>query len=302
MSDDPSTADEEEVEGDDATEERRLFGERREETEAFIASEMGVAAVELAADRVGGFSLAARCTATAIASAGGRVAVGTDEAVLVDTGGGFEAVDDRPAVAVGLDEQWLLAGTPDGEIRRRERPVAESSEWESVGQVDDPRRFDGSLLATGEGVYRVGNDLESLGLTDAVDVADPGNAVDVADAGDAVDGGEVGVFAATADGLYRFVDGEWGREQDAVDTVTVAGSRAHAIDGGAVLERDGGEWTATARPGERPVDLTHGESLYGVTEDGTVLVAATADTTSDGQGGWRSHVLGVRGVVGLAIR
>ena len=50
----------------------------------------------------------------------------------------------------------------------------------------------------------------------------------------------------------------------------------------------------------RSVDLAYGACLYAVTESGEFLLAAEEEQTTDGQGGWRTRMLGIRGVTGLA--
>lgn len=283
-------------EGDDATEERRLFEQRREATVAFVASELGVAQVELAGDRVGGFSLARQCTATAIGARDDTVAVGTDEDVLVSTGGEFVATGFGPAPAVGVAAGSIFASTPDGRVGRLDGPEFEAGAWATLGEIEEPRRFDGTLLAAGDGVYRLGDGLTRLGLDDVWDVTGPASA------------SSVGPFAATETGIYRLTDGDWVREHDGpVECVGASHESVHAVDSEGLLEREmgteqNGDWHRRALPEDISlVDIAHGETLYGVTDDGTVLLAADPELTSDGRGGWRSQSVGVRGVVGLAV-
>lgn len=264
------------VEGDDATDERQLFGERRPETAAFVAAEIGVARVDLAADRVGQFSLAYQCTARSVAADRETVAVGTDDAVLVDRGDGFEPVGRDSAVAVSLDEGTVLAAAPDGAVSR---------DGGRIGSVTDPRRFDGALLATGDGVVRIGEGLANLGLGDVRDVAWV----------------EDGVVAATPDGLYGDA-GQWERllEGD-IQAVASDGVRIAVVDGERVLERRDGDWERLAPP-ETPVALAYGESLYAISGDGDFLVYTDPSVAGDGRGGWRSHALGLPDAVDLAVR
>lgn len=282
--------------GDDATEERRLFEQRREATVAFVASELGIAQVELAGDRVGGFSLARQCTATAVGASGDAVAVGTDEDVLVSTGGEFVATDFGPATAVGVAAGSIFAAAPNGRVGRLDGPAFEAGAWATLGEIEEPRRFDGAVLATGAGVYRLDDELTRLGLDDAHDVADTATEA------------SVGPFAATETGVYRRTEGEWRRERDGpVQRVGAGDECVHAVDAEGLLEREtgpeqNGEWHRRALPeGTSLVDIAHGETLYGVTDDGTVLLAADPELTSDGQDGWRSQSVGLRGVVGLAV-
>lgn len=282
--------------GDDATDERRLFEESTAGTVAFVASELGIARVDVAGDRVGQFSLAKRCTATAIAAAGDVVAVGTDEDVLVSTGGEFVATGFGPAAAVGVDDDTLVAATPDGQVGRLTGHPFDAQQWESAGQVTAPRRFDGTVLAAGSGVFRVTDSVDALGLDDAFDVAG-GHA-----------GADVGPFAATGTGLFR-LDDDWIRELDgAVQAVDTDGERVRAVDDEAVLERaltdqsSDSDWQRRPLPeGVSLVDIAHGETLYGVTSDGQFLVSTASELTTDDQSGWRSQHVGIRGVVGLAV-
>lgn len=281
--------------GDDASEERRLFEQRHEATVAFVASELGIARVELAGDRVGGFSLARQCTATAVGASGDTVAVGTDEDVLVSTGGEFVATGFGPATAVGVTDESVVAATPDGAVGRLDGPEFASSAWTTLDKVEEPRRFDGALLATGEGVYRLDAGLTRLGLDDVHDVATT------------ADESNSGPFTATATGVYRHADGDWVRERDgSVQCVGAGDEYVHAVDGEGLLERDpettDRAWHRRRLPdGVSLVDIAHGETLYGVTADGQVVLDVAPELTSDGQGGWGSQSVGLRGVVGLAV-
>ncbi|MEF8812398.1 MAG: hypothetical protein V5A55_01050 [Halovenus sp.] len=270
-----SPAEARDADGDNAEDERRLFGGRREETAAYVAAGMGVARVDLVADRVGQFSLVHRCRATSLAATPDAVAVGTDESVLVDRGSGFESTGMRSAVAVGLDDGAVLAAGPDGVVSR---------DGEQVGAVTDPRRFEGNLLATGDGVVRVGESLANLGLADVRDVA----------------WAEDGLVAATPDGLYGDV-GRWTRLlESGVQAVASDGIRLAVVDSEGVLERREGDWERLDAPAQ-PVALTYGESLYGITAAGEFLVYTDPSLPVDGSGGWRSHALGLSDAVDLAV-
>jgi len=118
----------------------------------------------------------------------------------------------------------------------------------------------------------------------------------------------VGPFAATEAGLYRRAEGEWTREHEGpVQRVGAGDECVHALTGEGLLEREtgtgqDGNWHRRQLPdGVSLVDIAHGETLYGVTEDGWVLLGVEPELTSDGQGGWRSQAVGLRGVVGLAV-
>jgi len=286
-------------EDDTGEEERRLFGDRREKVTVLVGAELGLTRVEVAADRVGQFSLVERgavnCVATrsgvdADADAGNTV-VATDDSVLVGDGDTFESVGFGPAVTVGIDETHLYAASPDGEVVRLSLAAAdggtdEITEWEQVGTVDGPERFDGAYLAAADGVHRVGGTLEYHGLSDVRDVTHDRK------------------YAAAADGLYRWEDG-WSKEYDGtVRAVQARGDAVHALAGGghALLTRTGGNWRQVDLPTEEElVDLVHGLGVYVLTADGTLVVEADPNATSDGHAGWRSRALGVREARRLAV-
>lgn len=268
---------------DDASDDRRLFGEARETRTAVLACDLGVVRASLADGRVGHVGVAERCTAVSVAADAERVLAGTVRGVLADEGTGFERLGEAfETVAVGLAGGGrALAAGENGHVL-----VWDGTRWETAGEVSSPQRFDGDLLAAGDGVYRVTDGLDALGLADAHDVA----------AGDET-------FAATGDGIYRLGADGWHREHDRpAATVVARDDRAHAIDDRGVLERVGGDWARPDVP-ELPVDLGYPDGPCGVTADGTLLVSAAA---TDGAGGttgdWRAHPLGLRGVVELAVR
>jgi len=264
--------------GEDASEERRLFEPRDGGAVAYVTSDLGVVRVDLGPDRIGEFSLVERCQATAVAVDDSLAAVGTDDAVLMDTGDGFESAGFGPAVAVGVDDGTVLAAGPDGSVSRREN----DGTWDSVGTVTDPQRFDGRLLAAGDGVYRVGTELERVYDGGARDVT-----------GD-------GVRVGTDDGLFRHEDGHWHREHDGAVSVV---SRRYALDSEGLLELRGGRWEQVATPaGGDLVALVDGACLYAVAENGRFLVSVPGERATDGQEGWRSRTLGVRGVTDLGVR
>lgn len=271
------------VAGDDASEERQLFGEQVATWTGFVACELGIARVSLAGGRVGQAGLVERCTATSVAADGERVVAGTTQGVLADEGDGFDPLGESfDVAAVGLTAGGrTLAAGADGRVL-----AFEGEDWERVGEVTDPQQFDGDLLAAGDGVYRVAETLEPLGLSAAHDVA----------------GGEK-TFVATAEGLYR-ADGSggWEREHDRPTTVVVAAEgRAHAIDDGGVLERVDGVWKRRDAP-ERPVDIAYTDGTCAITADGTLLASDGPDAPGDEQRRWRSHPLGLRGVVEFVVQ
>ena len=261
-----------------AVAEKRMYGDRREETIAYLACTMGVARVALSDDQIGRFGLEHRCLAHDIAGVAGQLAVAADEDVLLGSEGSFRPADFGPAVAVGLDETVVAAG-PDGRVAR-----LTGDEWLTVGHVDDVRAIDGDLLATADGVVRV-DDGELVALAG-------GTAVDVA-AG--------GPYAATAAGVARFA-GNWTVEADGDPSLISAerdGNRAHAVVDGDLLERTDGEWRPADPPEAGIVDVAYNEATVAVTGDGTVLIDPV--TAKDGAPVWRSRSLGLAGVVGVAV-
>jgi hypothetical protein len=274
-----------EVSDDDiALSEKRMYGEKRPETHAYVASGLGVTRVETAGGQIGRFSLSERCTARDVAGASGEIAVATDEDVLVLTDDGFILTGFGPATAVGYDGDGLLAAG-DGRVARYA-----DGEWIDLGNVDNVRAIDGDRLAAAEGVYALPS-LDRLGLVDVADVA--------------------GDYAATESGLYRYEigsadsdgDGEWTEVRSGHHlAVESDGDRAHAAAADGLYELTGGAWEPCALPAtERVVDVTYGDDTYAITENGTFLVATAAEATADGQGGWRQRSLGVPDVVGVAV-
>jgi hypothetical protein len=266
---------------------KRVYEDTREETAAYVASDMGLTRVEIAGDQIGRFSLVLSDPATSVAGDDGTLVVATREDVLVGTGGGdFVETGFGEAVLVGVDDGTPLAVSQEGTVAR-----LSGDEWVTVGAVTGPRRMDRTLLATGDGVVRVEHDVLALGGGPTVrDVAAAGpDAAPTA-------------YAATADGLLAY-DDDWDRLAGGDCTLVAAGGAAvyASSEDGLLVCRDG-----DVRVEDRPTDaafadLAVGESLYAVTADGTLFVYADAAVTPDGQSGWRSRALGVRNVVGLAV-
>ncbi len=263
--------------------EKRMYGETRPETHAYVASGLGVTRVETAGGQVGRFSLEKRCDAQDIAGANGEIAVATDDSVLISTDDGFAATGFGPATAVGYDADGLVAAG-EGRVARYD-----DGEWWEMGAVEAVRALSDDLLAAADGVYGLPG-CAYLGLHDAADVAGP--------------------FAATADGLYRrdAKEGTVGARENWLPVrsgehhaVASDGERVHAA-ADELVERHDGDWRVCDLPvRERVVDVTHGDATYAVTEDGTFLVETADDATADGRGGWRGRSLGVPGVVGIAV-
>ncbi|WP_424016832.1 HVO_0234 family beta-propeller protein [Halorientalis pallida] len=259
---------------DISLDEKRVYGEKTGTTELYVAADLGVAVVAVSADIVGEFSLAHRCTARDVAAGPDSLAVATDEDVLESADGGYAETGFGPAVAVGFDDDDVLAAGPDGTVARRE---AGGDEWTTLGTVEDVRAIDGDLLASAAGVYRVGDGLDHVGLADARDVATGGTPL-----------------AATDDGLYYLGPG-WATGMDGAFTAVASSpERGHAATADALYEGDGEDWRECEVPtGESVVAVTHGTGTYAVTAQGTVLVNAGD--------GWRSRALGLPGVSGLAV-
>jgi len=271
-----------EVSDDDiALSEKRMYGAKRPETHAYVASGLGITRVETAGGQIGRFSLSERCNARDVAGASGEVAVATDEDVLVLTDDGFVPTGFGPATAVGYDGDGLLAAG-DGRVARY------TGEWRDIGEVADVRAIDGDRLAAAEGVYALPS-LDRLGLVDVTDVA--------------------GDYAATESGLYRYEsgstdsDGEWTEVRSGRHMAVASdGEQVHAAAADGLYELTAGAWEPCALPAtERVVDVTYGDDTYAITENGTFLVATAAEATADGQGGWRQRSLGVPDVVGVAV-
>jgi hypothetical protein len=262
--------------------EKRVYTDTSGTETAFVATGAGVVAVSVSDDLVGGFGLTHRCAARDVASAGGRVAVATDEDVLVadltaaaDVGGvTFEETGFGPAVAATLDGGDVLAAGESGRVARFDEG------WATLGRVDGVRAMDGRLVAAEGGVSRVtGSGVEHAGLDDVRDVA------------------AAGPFAATGSGLYRLGNGWMDVRDGEFDAVAAApDGRAHAVSGETLLGTDGGEWATVSLPvDERVAAVAYGaDATYAVTDTGTFLVRAVPTE-------WRHRVLGLRDVRGVAV-
>ncbi|WP_262179043.1 HVO_0234 family beta-propeller protein [Haloarcula laminariae] len=282
--------------------EKRMYGQTRPETHAYVGSGLGVTRVETAGGQIGRFTLAHRCAARDIAGANGEIAVATEEAVLISTDEGFEPTGFGPATAVGYDADGLVAAG-EGRVARYD-----DGEWWEMGEVADVRALSDDLVAAADGVYGLPG-CAYLGLHDAADVAGP--------------------FAATADGLYRRDPQEgtvgprenWAAVRSGAHGLVATDDgrsrppeasdvgRVHAADVDTLYEltdRAGAgpepHWQPCDLPvRERVVDVAYGDDTYAITADGTFLVNTADDATADGRGGWRSRSLGVPEVVGVAV-
>lgn len=261
--------------------EKRVFEPDTDPLTAYVASELGVAAVALVGDRVGTVDLQHRAAAADVAAADGRVAIATDEDVRRLRAGRFEPLGFGPATAIGFAER-LVAAAPDGRIARYD-----GDEWTTVGTIDDGvRAIDGDLAASESGVYRLADDgPRHVGLAAVRDVAAAGTP-----------------HAATAEGLYALGNGWMDVLRGEFRTVSIDDrtakpgrlGRAHAATSETLYEHGEGEW----RPCDLPVDdavvgVDHGSATYAVTLGGVFL--------ADAGDGWRDHPTGLRAVTGIAV-
>lgn len=264
--------------------EKRVYGDRAGASRLYVASGAGLLSVSVAGS-IGGFGIRERCRARDVASGGGRLAVATDDAVLLadrgvgDGEAGFEEAGFGPATCVGFDDEEPIAAAPGGRIGR-----LRASGWETLG-TGDVRAISGDLIATAEGVCRIqGKGLEPVGLADVRDVSAAGIPL-----------------AATGDGLYA-LGNSWLRSAegtfDAVgaDPESEPGSlaRANAASGRRVYEHTDGDWHDRGDAPGRVVGFAYGERVYAVTEDGRFLAGK-------GDGEWWSHPLGVEDIGGIAL-
>jgi hypothetical protein len=263
-------------------EEDRIYADTLGKTDLFVATGLGVAEVSVSNDRIGQFSLAHRCSARDIAADGTRLLVATDEDVLaIETAGDeltVESLEFGPAVAVGVADA-PLAGRPDGTVARY------TDGWEPLGTVETIRAIDGDLVASADGVFRVGQTLKHVGLDDAYDVVSRETP-----------------YAATSAGLYRLGPG-WTRDLDGdFRVVTDGGQQAHAATADALYVREDGAWDRREIPTTEPiVDVGYvaDGGIVAVTASGTCLVDPVA--AKDGASGWRSRSLGLPETTALAV-
>lgn len=273
--------------GDDMSlDEKRVYAETRSVTTLYVASSLGLAEVRVAGDQTGRMRLVYNGTVRDVAGGGGHLLVATDEDVLVGTGEDVEPTDFGPATAVGVaaEGDLLVAASPDGTVAR-----LVGDDWDALGDVAEPRRFDGASLAAGDRVYRI-EDGSLEGTGGGLDTA----VRDVAAAGP---------YAATADGLSRLGEDGWIVEREgACEVVAADGDRAHLVADDDLFERDVDEWVPCSLPVEETVaDVAYGQGTYAVTRAGTILVDADPETTPDGSDGWRHRSLGLPSVMAVAV-
>jgi hypothetical protein len=293
--------------------EKRVYDASEGPTPVYVVGDLGVTRVDTSDDLVGEFKLARRCSARDAAGRDGRLAVATDEDVLVGVFGDadteeveFEALGVGPAAAVGLGDARdgesgeLLVAREDGTILRGNATVGEESEsdWTELGELDGVRAIDGGFVATDSGVYQAADGgLKHVGLDGVRDVSTDGVPL-----------------AATDEGLYRLGNG-WMDERDgafravsAAPADLSAGAAntpsagegagllgwAHAASDEGLFAHDEGEWRELELPVEGDVvALDHGErGAYAVTADGTFLLSVGD--------GWNHQLLGIRGIRAVA--
>jgi hypothetical protein len=238
--------------------EKRIHGANTDAAALFVACDIGLVRIAVAGERVGNVELADRRTAHDLAVANGRLAVATDEDVLV--GESLETTGFGPATAVGFAD-GLIAADPDGTVASRT-----GDSWTELGQVEPVRAIDGNLLGTEGGVYRLADgELHYSGLDAVRDVATAGTP-----------------HAATATGLYRLGNG-WMDVLDGDFETVAADEQAHAATADRFYEYDD-EWSPIEGIDRAVVGVADAGGIYAATRDGTLLIE-----TSDG---WREHPLG----------
>lgn len=251
--------------------EKRVYADASDATTAFVGTTGGVVRVSVSDDIVGEFSLERTGQVTDIASADGRLAIGTLDDVFVRSEGAFHETGFGPASAVDYGDNGALLAAGDGRLARYD------SEWNELGTLEAVRAIDGEMVAAGAGIYRL--DGTHVGLEDARDISAVGTPL-----------------AATGSGLYYLANGWMRALEGGFSVVSSDGTRSHAATTETVYKRDDPEheWTAIDLPIDGTVvDVAYTENVYGVTEDGTFLANAGD--------GWRYRSLGVPGVVGLAL-
>lgn len=283
---------------DISIDEKRVYGDQSGAVVLAVATGMGVARVAVSGEQVGEFGLATRTAARDVVSAparhddateagvAGGVAVATDEDVLLGDPDALTPTGFGAAVAVGRNDDDLLAADANGRIARWDDTPTAADEpgggWVDLATVDgEIRALDGDLVAASDGVHRVTpGGLRPAGLDDATDVA----------AG-------VVPHAATGEGLYRLGNGWLDVLDGAFEVVEITANqgrvgRGHAATRDAFYEHQEGDWVVREVPG-RVTGVAHGPRDYAITADGTFLLRR--------DDGWHGHALGLPDAVGLAI-
>lgn len=269
--------------------EKRMYGAKAGATTVYVGSATGVATASVSGGKVGEFGLDRRGTVVDIAGGDGLLAVATEEDVLVRTDDGYVETGFGAATAVGFDGDDLLAADDATRVFRIVDTPADPTDWFEIADLDHRvTAIDGTLLAAGDGVYRVSPDgLDHAGLDAANDVSTAGVP-----------------HAATDAGLYKLGNG-WMDVRAGAATVVAADpgttdpgalGRAHAVVDGDLLAYDAeaGEWRPRGTPAGPVVDVAYDpETTYAVAADGTLMADAGA--------GWEHQALGLPGISGLAV-
>lgn len=251
--------------------EKRVYTDASDATTAFVGTERGVVRVSISDDIVGEFSLERTDRVTDIAAAGGRLAIGTPEDVLVRSDGTFHGTGFGTASAVGYDGNGDLIAAGDGHVARYD------TDWNQLGKVADVRAIDGGMVAARSGVHRL--DGTHVGLEDVWDISTTATPL-----------------AATGSGLYYLANGWMCDFEGDTSVVASDGTRSHAATAETLYRKatPDDEWTAVKLPVDGTISgIAYTEGVYAVTDDGTVLANAGD--------GWRHRSLGVPGVTGLAV-
>lgn len=275
-------------------EEKRVYADQTGQAEVYVASGTGIVVVNVSDDLVGEFSLASRCEPRGVAAANGTVAAPTAEDVLVLTGGAFEATGFGPAVAVDIVDDVVVAADEDGHVARREAPegvggdavsgdknkAPSRADWAPVGTVDGSvTGIDWPFVATDSGLARVADgSLRDAGFGGVNDVAAAGIPL-----------------AATNSGLYTLGNGWMTVLEGSFQAVKSKGTQAHAASKARLYEKQD-DW--------QQLDVPVSESIADIayTSAATVCVTQAGTLAITAGEGWRTHMLGVRGVGGVAVR
>ena len=270
--------------------EKRVHDPDSESERVVVASETGAALLLIAGGRVGSVSLTHREPAADIATDGERIVLASEGAVLELGEENVEELGYDPASAVSIDDRGrVLAAGEDGLARQ------EDGEWRSLelvgsdGPAGEIQAIEDGLIASAAGVYRIADGgLRYSGLEAARDVTSVGTP-----------------RAATDGGLYALGNG-WLEERNGEFAMVSADpeasspgalGRAHAASTEGFYVHAEGDWQRRALPTEEQVvDVAYGETVYAVTDDGTLLIEDDRKTNA-----WRTHPLGLRGVHALAI-
>lgn len=153
--------------------EKRVYSDQAGTTTAFVATDVGLLRVAISGNAVGEFRLDRRDPVADLAISKNRLAIATDEDVFLARQPGdagdtdsidFEPTEFGPATAVDFGSRGLVAAG-DGRIARFD------AEWITIGSVRAVRGLDvdQGLLVARTGVHRMDGD--HVGLSDAFDLA-----------------------------------------------------------------------------------------------------------------------------------